>query len=375
MARWTKYRLNGNSIFFAIFLLLVSSILLSGAFLVLEVQNYSYKSLYQRSSILGLLRAQCINSIESSALETEKDWGLFKVVTRDSVGYSKSALVGRKARAISSTAVFIDNKYQTISARGKCEFQGDFKVPRNRIESDFNGKVSFQPEIEAPRVENKGNLNREIVSEESLHPNDSLHVLFSMPTLILANELTSWQEVKLSGNIAVHSSSPINISRFCKLFDVLIYAPGIVIEEGFTGRAQFFATDSILINENSYLGYPSILCIQPENTSSGFIKIKEGCSLNGSLLLYQNQSGGDPELTIHSGTKVNGSIYCEGRSELHGEIKAGVYSESLFLKTGAGVYSNYIENCTLQSLDRTTEFVLPAAYQSEKQWSLIKWLE
>lgn len=157
---------------------------------------------------------------------------------------------------------------------------------------------------------------------------------FQNTTLIESDENLDLSGTKLSGNIIVRSGGKITIGNTSQIDQCILIAKNIQIEEGFRGRGQFFASDSIVVGDNSQLLMPSILTvINPKG--SCLVELEKGVSFSGDIIMYTESKELLPSLKINEKCKLIGQVYCHG----YCDFKAALYG-SLYIKGFVAITEN-----------------------------------
>ena len=135
-------------------------------------------------------------------------------------------------------------------------------------------------------------------SYESLDKrNLTRRTFFQEVSVILLNQ-EELSNIEISGKYIIKSDRTIRITKSAKLEDVIIQSPRVIIESGFKGSIQIFATESVHLEKDVLLSYPSFIAVETntikENTG---IVISRGSRVLGGLSLLSNQ-------TINSKSKI-----------------------------------------------------------------------
>ena len=154
--------------------------------------------------------------------------------------------------------------------------------------------------------------------------------------------------VTLDGNIRVQASQSIYLSRTCTLRNILVVAPNIYVEAGFTGSIQAYCADTFLIEKGCHLEYPAFVSLINENTNNTLGVVDENTRIDGGIFMYNvKKSPGVMNLYLNEDTEVNGLVYCKGKVQHKGRINGSLYCNGFFLKTNIGNYSNQIFNAAI----------------------------
>src|SRR5690606_41393189 len=79
--------------------------------------------------------------------------------------------------------------------------------------------------------------------------------------------------VFLKGNIILISNNPVVIDSSSNIEDVLLFAPYIIIKNGFRGSIQAFAQNYIRLKNDVDLEYASVLGLMPKSIKNADYKI------------------------------------------------------------------------------------------------------
>ena len=162
-----------------------------------------------------------------------------------------------------------------------------------------------------------------------------------------------------------------------KLEDVILIAPQISIKSGFKGTFQAYAIQSIHVDENCELGFPSQLCaIHSEGkynpADSLIISIGNNSKLSGAAII---ESFGLPAfIKIGKGAQISGQVYCPGPVELKGEILGSLYCNSLYFETPKAKYYNHLLNSKIDFTSLSKHFVGIDLLTESSNRAIIKWL-
>lgn len=139
----------------------------------------------------------------------------------------------------------------------------------------------------------------------------------------------------LNGNFILYSSDSLIIHKNASLTNVLVCAPKIIVEEGFTGNGQFIASDSLMIEKEAKLTFPTVLLLNSKNEKAQpRLFLDENVLVQGLIILnYENKenhySTAIPLLWIGDQCKITGSVYSTHAVYHRGEIWGSLYCPQL----------------------------------------------
>lgn len=357
---------------------------------------------------------QCFESTYSVDHDTSSTleigyWGAFKIA-KASLAFgtdtiNKISLIGNVYKGDSLIALYLQDKNNYLTFTGTSKVFGNCYLPalgyknslstinNQIIEPIENGDIEVSddelPELAPNYYQQTYNylLERNLglpncINYSDIEANDSLNQSFSQPTLNFINSNTDLRIINnIRGNIQIISAKPIILSKKSTLKSIIIYAPVITVENGFTGSVQLFATDSIHIESNCNLTYPSFVAIIPHPEKkyerSRYLILDSLSSVAGGLLALTPTEGKEikeTKMIIHKKTNITGLIYCTGEVQLQGKIMGSVYVSSVFIKSEWGNIGNTLENCKIDAVNLQPTFIFPDIIPSSHK-RIITWLE
>ena len=186
------------------------------------------------------------------------------------------------------------------------------------------------------------------------------------------------------GNIIIKSEKGVRVSKHANLKDVTLIAPKITLEKGFIGNASFIARDSIKVEKDVLLEYPSALIVaQRKNVETQIyntpIIISENSKVKGIIVFLKDESNyknlnsnARANVDLQQFSTLEGQIYCQGNLQLSGTVKGSVFTEKFVTQAFGSIYVNHIYNGTILANDLHAKFCgLPFEDQTN---GIIKWL-
>jgi len=150
---------------------------------------------------------------------------------------------------------------------------------------------------------------------------------------------------KITGYVRVQSDKEILVELTASLHDAMLVAPIVRIKSGFKGNIHVMASDSIIVEQNVQLVYPSSLVIHTNsNIENPAIVIEDNSSISGVITFLQDNIPVRPTLNINISEKaeITGDIYCQGYLELSGVIRGSVYTHKFLTRASGNQYINHI---------------------------------
>lgn len=135
----------------------------------------------------------------------------------------------------------------------------------------------------------------------------------------------------------------------------------VVVESGFKGERQIFAIDTVIVEENVVLNYPSGIYVK-----NGYVEVRDSSQVNGYVVV----GGRYKQLPT---AKVRGLVYVNGIAQLQGVISGTIYAKEASFYSPEGIYSNTIYNLTaIENHDIAAPILIKNAPHHERR--IIKWL-
>lgn len=339
---------------------------------------------------------------------TRKRWGLFDLIqSRSGSGkwiVSKTAFAGSWYKTSKKPALYLTDRGYPLSLAGTTKVIGNCFLPAQGVrcgtidgqyyskDTLVYGKI-FKAQLELPVLRDsllqnlsiesfKKDIYNKLVSSNHTTENcNSFTVSFSHPTRYIYNYSTlTLSGTSLSGNIVVISDRKIFVDSTAILTDVILVAPVVIINHGFSGSVQVFASDSILLGKNVKLQYPSSLFCSKYNSDkseglSSFIGIESNCIIHGCIF---NNSGTNSRtkasVCIGSNSVVTGIVYCKGLTELNGDISGTLLTDGFLVISPTSTYENYLYNAIISSESLPNPFVAPDLFNKFQPRKIMKWL-
>lgn len=330
-------------------------------------------------------------------------WGLFEVVSSRSFRKNKEAikvaLIGERYE--DETALYLADRNKPLSLAGKTEIKGKCYIPEKGVKRAYIEGTTYlgdkllygssqKSEKTLPALSDEIKLAmRKRIGDAVLNldsmvafeiTEDSITQSFTEKTkLAYSSSIIVMDNKHCSGNVVIKSSKGIVVGAGSTLENTLLYAPFIMIEDGFTGALQAFASDSILIGKNVDLEYPSSFGLLQSGSGEkkSFVKVDEGSVIDGGIICFQeNYNYRNPiRIQLEQSSVVQGLVYVNGLVELKGSIFGSLYCNRFSLKTPSTVYENHLLNAVIDVNQRSEWYVGPKLMGKNKgKKEVIQWL-
>lgn len=417
-------RLKAGALYFVIFLLFLMTILLTTFILFIHYKNQliirqvgisqleqnieSAIELYSvKPEIFKDSSSTTINIFPDipSKVRIEQDfWGVYRVITFTSsykgIERTKLALFGSKYGSIQPTALYMTDKDRYLSICGNSKVIGNCYLPKlgmrtARIEGRlFNGSMEkregfiHQSSKELPPppefiLENcKSLLNGEskgiVKRSESLIGQKEVFSSFSDSLVIYNSSNRFWrlENINITGRIELCSGNEIYISPTAKLHNVIVAGRKVIVKSGFEGCVQIFASDTIILEEDVHLKYPSSISVIDSKPNQKLILLNRNSEVQGAVWIWNPINGNEvsPIIKLEPGSKVKGQVYSPGKIQLRGEVWGTLMADMFFLNTPNAFYENYIFNSTIDGEKLPSEFACIPFVFDYNEMQFIDWL-
>lgn len=305
---------------------------------------------------------------------------------------TKAAILGTDIKEQQQSALYLLDNNRSLSLVGKTRIEGIAYLPKAGVKRGYINGLSYYgdrliygekerskrylPKLNEERIKL---LQQEFLkmtgstalAQEVQHSFGELPLEIYAPTVYLKNQ-------QVSGQVIIRSDSLIYVGKDAKLEDVLLFAPNIVIEAGFKGQLQAFATKTILVQENVKLEYPSGLTLLSKYQKDNQIKIEDNTIIEGNILVKTDklQSNVVPvQLVVNEKATIIGEIYSDTKVEIKGTLFGHLSCHSFIYRTAASIFDNHLYNANMIYKNRPDMFFTNLYLEDAKANKILKWVE
>jgi hypothetical protein len=300
-------------------------------------------------------------------------------------------------------AIYLIDEDRPVSVSGKTAILGDAYLPKAGVKAAYVdnkayegdkrlvvGKIQDSQRNLPPLNESRLKVLDELFNMQRGPVNtnwktDTPHRSFRCPTEVvnLGNNPYILKNTRLSGNIILYADTLLTIDSTATLNDVLVFAKAIVVKSGFHGNCQLFASDSISIERNCRLEYPSCLgLLRYKSSVVGFppqISVGQNSRVSGVIFTYEKEASALPAtISVGKGAQISGQIYAQYifSTKDSAMVKGSVFTARFMYQTAFTRYENYLINLKIDApgLSRyyLTSDLIPVASTEKK---ILQWLE
>lgn len=414
-----KKKLKASALFYAlivaIVMALVSSALISMTYYHRLIINYGYIQeklmrnaesgwnllLTDKRAIISSTTIDLFNNQTDSVRISKKRWGLFEIAMSQAFQQSlrgqeestKIGLLGVSPDKVDQSALYLQDNRKPLSISGQTQIIGTAFLPKSGVKSAYVNQQSYegtsliygeqkQSQRILPPIQKEAIVYHEAqfkhLSPSSFYElGDSTEQSFLAETLYCRDKVIRINEKHLKGNICLIADSLIYIGRNTVIEDLVVYAPFVVVEEGFVGQLQIFAQRKIEIGAYSTLQYPSVVALLKPRSSynNPSINIREHAKIQGLVFAYQHKTDNYPPLiNVEKEALLEGQIFVHGTLDLKGTVYGNVTCSNFLLKTSATTYDNHLFNVTID-VGQRNKFYKSSIFKKERgKRQVIKWL-
>lgn len=333
--------------------------------IVLYSNDSTFLREYNEEKIFQLYETDSASTISF----VTQQWGFYEYirVSSQNGNFSSTRLLGKKQECDHRAVLWLCDRNRALSLSGETEIRGKIFIPLNGINyTEIDGEYYKGEEIpyafldiagaQLPPIDSTTLVFPESLKEyrdqsDELSVNTDTYYSFNGPTNYF-NLTENRGEIVLRGN-AVLFADELKISASSKINEVIIVARKVTIEEGFTGSMQIFCSDSVLIEENVKLQYPSGIYVGAE-INYPYVSLSDNSEINGYVIILGKIR--DEELLFPSYRQsakalLRGLLYVDGTTNIQGELSGAVYLKDCFFTSGQDVYAGTLSNTRISRND------------------------
>lgn len=333
-------------------------------------------------------------------------WGLFRVIKSEAFSgrqtYLKIALSADKLET-RFPVLWMPEQREPLSLCGNTLIKGEAFLPKSGVKPAYINQKTYQGKELIYGAVKQSTRNMPvglmelfkldpmcILKDHSLILTETISAnwLLKHDTLIKSFNDTMFYVEKagllllsdchIEGQIVVCASEEIQVANSFSCKDIILIAPVIKIEQGFSGTLQAFATDTLITGYDVFLGYPSVLAvIQTDNHNlSSVLTIGEGNRIEGSIVsLQQYQTDRSMALlSIGNESTLVGQVISNGIVQHYGQIDGTMICKEFLLATPSAVYKNHLLDAGINRNGLSDRFGGFNYINNKPLQNIVKWL-
>ena len=416
--------LKASALYIVIVIALVIAVLCS----TLIVTGYYYKSAYQRKFRYDLLQRNETSGINillgsDDVLYQQKkvfslfgsghdsvslqkiSWGIYELglcrsfIQKDTV--QKVFLIAAAVDSTKWAALYLIDEDRPLSLSGKTMIKGNVFIPKAGVKEAYVDGKAYQgdkrlvvgtkhdsqkslPAPDAGKLLAIRDIRNYAATDTGLSHRDSMSNSFFNPSIVInfKKKIGTIGRTKLSGNIILLSDTTIIITNLAQLQNVIIYAKSISVEKGFTGNCQLFARDSIGIQGDCHLNYPSalgVLRFETDKATQGRIHIGENTVVSGSVFTYEKiKSQLQTIIDLDKNVTITGQTYVQGILRLKDgdRFEGSVFTNRFLYQSNYTTFENYLINAKIDEGALSPYYLTSSLFPvSTSKQKILQWLE
>jgi cytoskeletal protein CcmA (bactofilin family) len=360
----------------------------------LLLSDYDYGSF--KDSLIVDLYGQGTDSV----ILKRRPWGLFEVISshafRKDYSSTLSAIVGYEYKPNDLPALYLCDLSTPLSLCGNTVLRGDCFLPKSGIRRAYiEGQTFVGKELIDGRIYQSDNRLPDLISSlkngiyelleygknenhELELTNGAINNSFKLqPFFYRSQNSITVSGIDITGNVIIRSERGIIVESSANLKDVVLIAPFVLLKKGVRSTAQYFATDSLVVEDQCELSYPSVLGLIKYNyVNKPYIKIGRNCKISGVIFSTQQNALEDDKsiLMIDENSEFEGIIYSPGSLELNGVVHGSVFTSKLFLRTNSAFYENHLLNAEINRKKLSENFFGIPIMNNTSNKGIIEWI-
>ncbi|HSZ72323.1 MAG TPA: hypothetical protein VK750_06570 [Cytophagaceae bacterium] len=337
-----------------------------------------------------------------------KLWGIFNIASVEAYGkgiaLKKAFMYGYAPSKESNVAIYLKNSDKGLRISGNTTIVGTCYLPQGTVKAAnvdgftyqgpsklINGEIRQSPDSNIRLNSSVLSHIEELLKYDFLNfpdhfsssPNESSEKDSLIRSFTDSTWYISYADARLTdcmylqGNIVLYSDQPIRLRNTLSVKDIIIVAPSIIFSGKYQGTLQAFCTDSIVVDSDVTLDYPSTLVLFKKNVvnASAKIHLKERSAVSGIVCAYSTLTNDDHiHVQVNKGALVKGQLYSSGSIDCQGTIYGGMICKTTLLKTNTSINENYLLNTTIDLTKRSTYFVGSNLLPANSKKKVIKYL-
>lgn len=334
-------------------------------------------------------------------------WGFFEILNISSqalhLKFNRSLLIGDDFFNEKPNALVLADHDNCLTLCGNTRLVGNCMLPHLGLRKAFIEGTGFcgkEPDTSLISVSNSvlPKINQKlleynlallnlrlspsdsVVQFSSIRYNDTIENSFNNKTLYVIIEGKEILRDKIViGNIVILSRCPVIVESSFYSKGAILYGQKIILKNNFESEIQIFASDTIILEGNCKLEYPSVLAVlneSAETNKSPMLNIGEGSEIYGAVILCAKQKKENNKSLIKIGkkSKICGQVYSSNLIEHKGEIIGSVWCDRFILNTSSSIYENHLLDATINVKDLSLFYTGVNLFGDSHKKEMIKWV-
>ncbi|ASS47978.1 MAG: hypothetical protein A3D31_01195 [Candidatus Fluviicola riflensis] len=343
---------------------------------------------------------QYIHSSGDTSEVKHQQWGAFSMICttthKSPLNKRRAALVGM-IQAPELPCLYLPGNSGGLKITGETKVEGKAFVPNGNVERAYIAGKNYPfdqlifgstevAELGLPPLKKEW---QNLLPADLVGATKPQRFIAKDSTYGFHNGITYFQQLEpivitqaIRGNAIIHSFDSIFVSAKAQLTNVILMAPVVRFETGFTGSVQVLASERVICEKEVQLLYPSVIALNEQplhnELTRRIIILEENAQVLGGILITSQSPDFRklPFLELHKESVVGGLIYNSGETEAKGTIIGSLYTFQLSVRAGGGSYGNHLVDAIISQKRLPDYFLLPGWLQAQErvQSKLITWL-
>ncbi|MBY8962534.1 hypothetical protein KJK34_07190 [Flavobacterium sp. D11R37] len=403
MINFKKHKIFSGALQFTIFISVIIALLLAAVIILFYTHNFFLQQSQSHNQLISLQNAGfnflkkqsklSPDTLSIKLLESDKNynvkvhlsqWGIYEKACVKTAHrkkeYTKVAFLGSSNQ--DRPALYLQDNFKPLAVVGKTKIDGNVFLPEQGIKTgNIAGHGYYNNKLVYGNVNQSNNKLPDLLHEYSKHlsgyflftplNNDYIDIsqkevinsfTGSTKAIVSSHDITL-QNVSYTGNIIIRSVTKITVRKTAKLTDVILVAPVIEFDDGFSGNVQAIASEAVTLGKDCKLNYPSAIVLNQSGNSLPFnyknkIHISENCNFKGTLCFFSDSADNNfmPNIYISKSSVIKGEVMCEGNLEMRGEVKGSIYTKYFVTNETGSIYVNHLYNAEVSPKELPANF-------------------
>ncbi|WP_146198827.1 hypothetical protein [Pararcticibacter amylolyticus] len=343
-------------------------------------------------------RVDLFGEQNDSLLLRKEKWGIFEVGTVRSFVLAdtlKKAFFVAEECTKDQTALYLSDEDRPLSVSGSTQITGDAELPKAGIKEAYvDGKPYAGKKLVDGKITDSSRelpkLNQSVLDDLEKYFADSLaeqeeirdtliNSFFSEARIIRipkSQPLISNRFIK--GKIVLLCDTVLTIGENTELRDVMVFAPAIVVKEGFKGSCQLYARDSVVAAAKTVFEYPSAIgVLRKSDNGQPRIELGSECRFSGVLFSWERKrSELQTIISLGKDALVKGEVFATGFVKMAKPltIDGRVACNRFIIQTPSTLYENYLIDITINRKRRSKYYLSSFLFDRKSPKQILQWL-
>ncbi len=339
---------------------------------------------------------------EDSVQIVRKPWGLFDIVVlmaaKGNFRDTTVALLGSSFSPLNRAALYLTDENVPLAVNDDAQVRGAAWLPRKgdvrpaslpmtgtrRVGEAVSGKVQtsqsrlpFASDSALARLQRYAGLQLEDLIPTGSRPSAELRQVscsFLGLPVVWYHEGAFTVQRTVAGQVIIVSSQRLTVEATSRLDNVLLVAPTIIVKAGFQGRVQLLARDTVQVEENCRLAYPSAACAYGAGKLA-LVSLGAGTRLQGVAIAATAVPSLLGAVRLTPTTIVEGQVFSTGVVENCGTVRGPLMCRRLMYHSVGSYFENYLVNCTLDRAALPPDFLSTRLLNPGGGSGVVAWLQ